>query len=185
MADAGICRMSKAKPPRTIDQASALLTRFAALDGEIEGIEAVRIEQLGAVNATQDRLLAPLLEEREAIVEQLAPWWAKDGDALTKGARKSIELAGCMIGSRTGRAVLEVPADMRGLLRTLARRAWGKALLRTTVTLDKAAAMRAVEGKYRRQLATLGVTRKDGEERFFVERVAQGGVIDGTASQTG
>lgn len=88
------------RAPQTKAQALALLERFAARSAEIASIEADRQALLAAANAAADALLVPLAAELKDILKQLKPWWAASFDELTGGKRKSIELAGCVIGYR-------------------------------------------------------------------------------------
>lgn len=168
------------KPPATIKAATALLEQYASLDAQIAGIEANRQDSIADVNARCDTAATNLIKRRSEIEEQLRPWWDANAAELTQGKRKSIELGGCMIGSRTGRASLEVKGDVAEIAGKLRRRKWAERLIRVTVSLDRSAIMRALDGGCRRQLQALGLRRKDGEEAFYIERTQQGGTLTGS-----
>lgn len=157
----------------------ALLERFAGNEGELGAIEAERARLLAEVNAEADRLAGPLLAEQARLRARIEAWWAKAADRLCPPGRKSIELGGCMIGTRSGRPSLEVTGDELVLVAALAGKSWGKALVRVRTSLDRGAALKALDGPHGEKLAALGVSRLAGEECFFVARVDQPGALTG------
>ncbi|MEM6907187.1 MAG: host-nuclease inhibitor Gam family protein [Pseudomonadota bacterium] len=163
------------RKPRSVPEAQRLLERFAKCDAEIAAIEEARDVAISAANAQVDRDLAPLLKERTAIVVKLEPWWAEAAAGLTKGKRKTIELGGCIIGTREGKASLQVIGKAANLAQRLAELDWANDLVRTTVSLDKPAVMKALEGEDKAALEALGLSRVAGEVTFFVKRTLQGG----------
>ena len=170
------------KAPKTIDQATALLDRVAHIDGESAAIEANREAALSATNAVADTLALPLFEERARIVALLEPWWAKAAAALTGGKRKSVALGGCMIGTKAGRAKLTHGfANDDAAVAALEAHRWAKPLLRIKTTLDRVATITALSGTHKAKLAELGFKKDPAVEAFFVERVAQPGVVTETA----
>src|SRR5690606_3940757 len=68
--------MTAIRQPRSMQQATELLERFAVLDGQIGEIEAKRNEAIATINAEADGRSQPLLEERDAIQAKLAAWWS-------------------------------------------------------------------------------------------------------------
>ncbi|MDK2757542.1 MAG: host-nuclease inhibitor Gam family protein, partial [Blastomonas fulva] len=107
---------TKHRQPRTLEQATAMLERFAVLDGDRAGIEAERNEQIAKINAAADEQLVPIVEEMVAIGEKIQPWWAKAAAELLPAKRKSMELGGCIIGSRTGKTVLAIAGAENALI---------------------------------------------------------------------
>jgi hypothetical protein len=116
-----------------------------------------------------------LLKERAAIVAGLEPWWKAAAAELTAGKRKSIELGGCTIGTRSSRASLSVAGDEEAIVEKLKKREWAKPLLRIITKLDKKAAFTATAGANKKQLAALGLTRSTPADTFYVERAEQAG----------
>lgn len=168
--------MTNHRKPRSVAAATALAERFAELAGSIELIEAERCQAIAEANAEADKIAAPLLAERDRLYELLAAWWPGVAEQLTEGKRKSIELGGCLIGSRQGGDSLAVTGQEAAIVTALQREDWGKDLLKTKVTLDKAAVLKSLDGVYAKPLAKLGLARKPGEETVFVERAEQKGV---------
>jgi len=161
--------------PRTIPAATQLLERYASLEATIVAAENARNAVIAEANKAADESLAPLLEERRAILSKLEPWWLKNATKLTAGKRKSIELGGCMIGTRVGRASLGVDGDEDAIVKKLEARPWAKLLLRVTTKLDKKAVLAATDGEHKKRLAALGLKKNDASVTFFVERAEQAG----------
>jgi hypothetical protein len=168
--------------PKTEKGASAKLAKWAALDAQIAAIEATRNAAIAVANKIADDEMAPLLKQRDAIVPKVEPWWWEAGKALLKGKAKSMQLAGCMIGSRKDRDTLAIDGDETIVIGTLEKLAWAKPLLRYSVEIDKAAVLTSLDGVYKDKLAKLGLRRQVGADTFFVKRVAQGGTIAGATS---
>lgn len=168
--------MTVHRKPRSLTEATRLAERFAVLAGEIELVDAVRDTAIAAANAGADRQAAPLLAERDRLYELLAQWWPGVADELTEGKRKSIELGGCLIGSRTGKDSLAVAGDETKVVEALGREDWAEPLLKTKITLDRVAVLKSIDGVYAEPLAALGLSRKAGEETVFVQRAEQQGV---------
>lgn len=165
--------------PRTVDQATLLLERFAALSAELASVEANRNQAIAATNAVADTLATPIIAARDAIAAKLEPWWVKAAGGLTDGKRKSIELGGCMIGTRAVRATLTLAGDETAAIEALKAVRWGKPFLRTKVTIDRVAVLKALDGKDGGKLVELGFASDNPVPRFFVEPVAQGGTLAG------
>lgn len=162
------------RAPRSTEQAIALLERHAALEGELAAIEANRAQALAATNAVADALAMPLIDELAAIVGKLKPWWAKAAPELTKGKRKSVELGGCHIGTRSGRASLTIAGDEDAVVTVMRTLRWAKPFVRTKFSIDRAATLKAIDGKHAGALAQLGFAKSDGTAIFFVERIVAG-----------
>ncbi|MDE8654786.1 host-nuclease inhibitor Gam family protein [Novosphingobium album (ex Liu et al. 2023)] len=171
--------MPPIRTPRSVKAATELLERYAAIEGDIALIENVRNAAIAEANKSADAGAEPLIAERDLIREKLAPWWKDAAASLTAGNRKSIELGGCMIGTRAGRDSLAINGDEDAIAEKLSKRDWAKPLVRVVTRLDKKAIMKSIDGVYRKQLAALGLSRKAGGEQFFVERAEQGGTVAG------
>lgn len=126
------------RAPQTLPDAIRLLERFSMLANEAQRLEVDRAESKAAIDAAADALIAPVEAELRDIVRQLKPWWAVARDEMTGGKRKSIELAGCIIGHRVANPSLVHPKPEEqaiALLRELGPSyAW---TLRETTSLNK------------------------------------------------
>lgn len=175
MADGGARK--KAAQVKSLPAATRLLERFAALEGELALIEAVRCEALARANAEADKAAAPMLEERARLAEALADWWGRAGPALTGGTRKSIELGGCLIGTRADKPALALAGAAKDAIAALAATSWGKALVKVSTTLDRRAIAKALDGPRKAELEGLGFAIAHGSECFVLERVSQEGAL--------
>lgn len=163
------------RKPRSLAQAQALCERFARLDGEIAAIEEARDAAIARANAVVDADLAPLLIERAEVADKLEPWWAEAGEGLTKGKCKTIELGGCVIGTQAGRASVVVAGDEKDVRDVLSGLRWAKPFLRVSVSLDKVALGKALDGPRAVALAELGISRVEGTPGFVLKRTVQAG----------
>lgn len=167
--------------PRTVEQAVELLGRYAEVDARRAGAEAARKDEIGRINAAADVEVAPLLDELAAIAAAVRPWWEGDGQALATGTRKSVQLGGCMIGTRALRARLTHGfKDEDAAVEALRATRYGKQTTRVKWSLDRAAALKLVQGTSAagKALVDLGFRAETGEQ-FFLERVEQAGTIAG------
>jgi hypothetical protein len=161
------------KEPKSLPGATKLLERFAAIEGQLELIEATRSEAITNANASADAEAAPLLKERSDIIPLLASWWSLVGP-LVAGSKKSMELGGCKIGSRMSRPKLahgfENDAKATEALRSTR---WARQTTRVTYSLDRTGTLKLLQlgGKAADVVASLGFSIEQGE-RFFVERSA-------------
>lgn len=169
MADAAI------RAPRSLTEAQRLCERWAELDGEIAAIEEARDVAIAAANAEVDKDLIPLVTRRAAIVEKLAPWWAVNAVQLTQGKRKSAELGGVVMESRSGRASVQLRREADAIIADLRKTTWGKALLRTKVDIDRVAVATALAGKRAADLEALGLALDRGPDVFAIKRTGQAG----------
>jgi Bacteriophage Mu Gam like protein len=166
----------RVKAPKTLPAATKLLERFAAIGGELALIEAGRAEALARANAEADRAATPLLTERGDLAAALEEWWAAAGDALTGGERKSIELGGCMIGTRADKPALALKGAAKDAISALLKLSWGKALVKISTSLDRRAIARMLDGPRKAELEELGFSIRHGDVGFVLERVSQEGV---------
>ena len=164
---------------QTLDEAKALLGRFAVLDAGIAARKA-RVEQaIATLRAEAAVLDAPAEAEIKQLFLQLKPWWAVAGDEITEGKRKSAEIAGCLIGHRIGNPSLVFPKPEEQAV-TLIENLNIEGLVRVKKELDKEAllkALRAPDEKLdendRQILADLRAAGFDVKqtESFFIDRV--------------
>lgn len=169
MADTAI------RAPRSLAEAQRLCEQWAALDSDIAAIEESRDVAIAAANAEVDKDLTPLVKRREAIAAKLEPWWKANAAELTNGKRKSAELGGAVLGTRTGRARLSIAGKVEDVVRLQSTLRWAKPFLRQKIELDRVAIMKALDGKHAAALAEFGISADAGEETFFIERTAQAG----------
>lgn len=155
--------MSKASPkiarPRTIAAATALLERFAVIDDALGAIEGTRNAAIATANAAADVAAEALISERGQIAAVLEAWW----------------LGGCEIGSKAGRASLEIAGDQQDVIGKLSVLRWAKPFLRVTTSIDRVAVLAAIDGPRKAAFAELGFSRKAGAETFYVQRAKQEG----------
>jgi phage host-nuclease inhibitor protein Gam len=171
--------MDKLRQPRTVEQATALCEKLAELEGQIAEIEAGRQESIAAINARADTAANDLIAQRDAIAGKLEPWWKKAGQALLDGKRKSIELGGCIIGTGATRKSLQIPTDEATTIEGMRKLRWAAPFLRQKWSIDRAATLKALDGKHRDKLTALGFGKAGGEDRFFVKRAEQEGTRSG------
>lgn len=170
--------MTKVRTPRTTAAATALLERYAVLDSQVELIESVRNGAIAKANAAADAKQAPLLVEKAAIAAALEPWWADAKAELTNGKRKSVELGGCIVGTKMTRAVVTfTKGDDDAALRALQAHRWAKPYIHVKYSVHRMATLAGLDGKHAAGLKELGFVKQDGEDQFFVKRAEQGGTV--------
>ncbi len=131
--------------PQTIEEATVLAGRYIELLDEISLERLDAQKSIDMITATRDKVIAQLEEEAKGIFRQLRPWWASNRQELTQGKRKSIELAGAVIGERTTTPKLSPPKGMKlgGLVEWLLGRNL-VSLIRTKHEVDKPACIKAL-----------------------------------------
>jgi len=169
--------MTAIRQPRSIAAAETLCARYADNVGAVERIEDQRNRAIADANSAADAKLAPILEEQGKIEAKLAPWWESAKDELTEGKRKSIELGGCIVGTRAGRTSLDVKGKPADVVEQLQGKRWATKLLRVNVSIDKKATIAALDGPRADELKALGLSVKVADEQFLVQRAEQGGTI--------
>jgi hypothetical protein len=162
----------------TTEAATELLERYAVLAGKAGALGARRDVLIVRANAAADKLIAPIAAEMAGIRAQIEPWWQAEGAKLLTGKRKSIELGGCMIGTKQGKASLQLKSgDFDKEAEKLRKLAWAKPFVRVTVAIDKAATRTGLAGPIGGKLKARGFFEKPGADEFFVDRVAQAGAV--------
>lgn len=168
--------------PRNVEQATELLERVSRLDGDAATIAGDRDAAIAATNAVADALLVPVLDERAAIAGVLEAWWGKDGRSLLSGKRKTLELGGCMIGTKAASLALTFgnSDDFETAVERLRAERWGKPFVRVSHAVDKKAVKdvvttaKSVRGE---QLKQLGFGTRGGADVFVLTTVTQAGTV--------
>lgn len=164
--------------PETDETAIAMLELLATLDSELGVIEADRVAAVAATNAVADTLALPVIEKKAAIIAVLEPWWKAAAPRLTKGKRKSIELGGCKIGTKSSVEKVEHGfADDKAALAAIVGDTKIRAAATTTRrVLDKGAIALLLKGKSAVGVALkkLGFRMGGGADAFFVTPIATG-----------
>lgn len=167
-----------ADAPLTTEAATELLERYAVLAGKGGALGARRDAMIVRANAVADKLIAPIAAEMAVIKAQIESWWKTEGVKLLTGKRKSVELGGCMIGTKQGKASLQLKSgEFDKEAEKLRKLAWAEPFVRVTVAIDKTATRTGLTGPLGPKLKARGFFEKPGAEEFFVERVAQAGTV--------
>lgn len=169
------------KAPSTLPEAIATIERYLAITGEIETTKAEADRAILNVQATRDELVAPMKAEAEDLFLQLRAWWGVAGPDMAKG-RKSIELAGALIGERTTTPSLKLPRGMKvpqavEFVQAIVEDYPGaRDLLRVKTELEKPALIRLLRsstnvGPVVERITRGGFTISQRDE-FFIDRAA-------------
>jgi phage host-nuclease inhibitor protein Gam len=167
-------KAARLEAPQTIEEVTSLLADYADIITGVEELRADADSSIAAIQAERDRMVAPLEERAKDIFRQLRAWWAVAGDEITEGKRKSVKLAGCLIGVRTttpklSTGKMKVKAAIEKLL------SFGgdfDSLIRVKQSLDKPAILKALVSETdgpRLKEAGFSAAQKD---EFFIDRAA-------------
>lgn len=171
-----------AKPPRapkTVEQATVLLEQVARLDAEAATIANGRDTAIANTNAVADALLVPVLQERAAIAGVIQVWWLASGHTLLKGKRKTVQLGGCVIGSKKAPTALTFTGDdFEAAVTALRAQRWAKPYVRVSYSVAKKDTTAALEGKHGEQLRALGFGTRGGADVFVLDAVTQAGTVE-------
>jgi phage host-nuclease inhibitor protein Gam len=155
--------------PQTIEEATDQLGRYSALITEAESLRADADAAIARIEAARDAALAPIEEEVKTLFLRLRTWWAVAGDMLTEGKRRSVDLAGCVLGIRLTPPSLKMPGKAPEAAVTLVNSGWAE-LCRHKVEPDKPAILKMLgHDAAGPQLAALGFSAVQKEE-FFIDR---------------
>lgn len=158
--------------PQTIEEASFLLGRYVGRNTEVEKLRADADAAIAAIQAARDAAIAPIEQAAKDDFRQLHVWWSVAGPDLTEGKRKSIELAGCVIGERTTPPSLKMPGKVDEAAALLVAAGWIDDLCRQKIEVDKPAVLKALgHDVMGPQLTALGFSSKQKDE-FFIDRAA-------------
>ncbi|QHL90683.1 hypothetical protein GVO57_07350 [Sphingomonas changnyeongensis] len=159
--------------PQTIEQATQLLSDYALCLTQAEQIRADADAAIAEIQSARDGWLKPLDERMKTIFTQLRTWWAVAAPHLTDGKRRSVEIAGCIIGHRTSMPRLDLGgAKAEDLVARLLSDGL-EAVIRTKHDLDRQTILREL-GRLPledlgERLASYGLSRRQREE-FFIDR---------------
>lgn len=166
-----------------LEKATPLLERFAHLGFEIAAAENARNQQIAETNAIADGIIAPLAQERERLRASIEPWWRKTGFSLLPAKRKTMELLGCIIGSKSGRSTVTMPGDDEAAaVKALKAYRWGKAFVRVTEAVDRTAVRAALKGPNASRLKAMGFDTSTPGEEFVLETSEQDGTVGKAAA---
>lgn len=160
------------KTPKTLEGATALCERHAALSATVSDAEAVRQGELARVNAAADAELVPIINELDAISEALRLWWPKGGRALTGDKRKSVELGGCKIGTRADPEKIAFDGDEKAQLAAVETAKLNGVATTVKRVIDRSGilALLKKDGATAAKLRAAGFTIVGGGETFFIKR---------------
>lgn len=127
----------------SLEELVARVGRFATLSAEIERLAAEADEAIAAIKSELAQKQQPLAVEMKAILAAAKPWWAANSEQLTDGKRKSVELAGCLIGERLSKPSLAFPKPEEHAINLIEGHGWN-ALLHVKTELDKPMIMKAL-----------------------------------------
>jgi phage host-nuclease inhibitor protein Gam len=164
-------KAAKQEAPQTIEEAVTLIEEHRDLLDKADDLAADAMVAIGQIEATRDAFSAPIKARADVIFRQLRAWWGVAAPAVTDGKRKSIQLAGCIIGERTGMPKLKLDGTSEAVLAEhLADLGMG-VLLRISTKLDKQAAIKSilVNDELGQLLLWLGASTVQQEE-FFIDR---------------
>lgn len=95
--------------PSTITEATSAIARYLELNAQVAQTKAEADAAIRAIEEARDLAVEPVEAEIRSLFAQLRTWWAVARDELTGGKRRSIELAGAMIGDRITPPALKLP----------------------------------------------------------------------------
>lgn len=138
-----------APAPADADEATLMIGQFVAIerDKALERLSAAAA--IDRIELQRDERLRAMEAEAKPLFAGLKAWWEAGGkDELAKG-RRSAELAGAKIGIRLTTPKVKLKrgvkaGDVVAWLKTFAW-VWAKGFLRTKVTLDKQAVIKAMQ----------------------------------------
>lgn len=167
--------------PKSQAAATKLLEEYADLDGRIALVDEDRAKAIALANQRADAAVTPMLERRAAIAASIESWWPGAAPHLANG-KKSVELGGCILGTKKTRAKLahSFDSDDKAVEALLASR-FAKHTTKVKHTLDRTATLKLLEigGKTTASIAGMGFSIEPGVDQFFIERVQQDRTISG------
>jgi len=176
-------KATRIEAPATLEEAISLIGTYLYLNATIDDVKAAKDEALRAIELASAERVAPAEAQMKDIFLQLRTWWAVARDDLTEGKRKSIELAGAIIGDRTSPPALKLPKgwkaeDAVAFMASIAE-TWPSAadLLRVKSDLEKPAIIKLLGsatavGPLRDRIVEEGFTTAQKEE-FFIARAVE------------
>ncbi|WP_182912010.1 host-nuclease inhibitor Gam family protein [Sphingomonas cavernae] len=161
--------------PQTLTEGTAQVVRYAALEREMERCEAVAEAGIAAIKAGLAVELAKHKEAMKPLFKQLAAWWAANQGELTKGKRRSIDIAGVTMGERRTPPSLKLPKDVSA--EDMIAKLFGAKrpeLVKTQHSLDKAAIIKLLgSDDHAEALEALGLALSQKDEFFIAIGAAE------------
>lgn len=168
--------------PATIVEATRLIAEYLELEAQIGRTMSGADDAIRQIEAIRDEQVKPVEAMMYDKFIQLRTWWAVARPDLTDGKRKSIELAGALIGDRTSPPALKLPKGMKVdqavefIAEIMATFPDAEQLLRTKVELEKPALLKllgnATDPAPLRERIVEGGFRAEQKEEFFIARAA-------------
>jgi hypothetical protein len=171
--------MASCAIPKSTAMAAKLLEEYADLKARLALLEEDRSRAIAAANQRADAAAAPMLKRADLIAASIESWWPHAAPILA-GDKKSVELGGCMIGTRRSRARLAHGFDDdEKAVEALRKTPYLKRTTKVKYSLDRAATLKLLqlEGAAGRAIAELGFKIDEPGDKFFVERVSQDATI--------
>lgn len=180
-------KAARIEAPQTIEEATRLIAEYLEFGAEVDRTRAGADDAIRQIEAIRDERCAPVEARMKDVFMQLRTWWAVARADLTDGKRKSIELAGAVLGDRITPPALQLPKGKNAadIVSELLEELGGDFLV-TTSKLDKQAIIKALRSSFepdnpdhrlaiyqqhilREQLRLAAVQR----EEFFIDRAAR------------
>lgn len=171
--------MASCAIPKSTAMATRLLEEYADLKARLALIEEDRSRAIAAANQRADAAAGPMLKRADVIAASIESWWPHAAPLIANG-NKSMQLGGCMIGTRQARARLGHPfeSDDKAAAALLGTR-YARQTTKVKHSLDRAATLKLLQlkGKIAAALQALGFVIDEPGDKFFVERVSQDATI--------
>ena len=158
--------------PATIEEATCLLATYRTVDDAMGQIERDAESAIAAIKTARDERIAPLKLKMKSLFGEARAWWGVAGEAVTEGKRKSVELAGVLIGERTTTPRLTHPGMTEEEAITALMLAGWEDKVVARYALDKPALLAFLKSDHAASITALGFQIAQREE-FFLARVEQ------------
>ena len=165
------------RQPKTVAAAEKLCARYAEIEGFIALCAELRDTAIAEANSIADEAIAPLLEEQRKIAAKLEPFWNEKGHELTEGKRKTVELGGCIIGTKEGRPAIVVEGKQADVANALRSDPDLTQFVKTTHAPDKPALKKGLLGSLATKLIAIGISMSEPQDEFVLKRAEQGRTI--------
>lgn len=103
----------KQNAPQTIEEATAMIGEYMGLQHQITLLDEHHAADIQKIKDRRDNDIAPLDAKAKELFKQLRVWWSVEKDQMTDGKRKSIEIAGAIIGERTATPSFRLPRGIQ------------------------------------------------------------------------
>lgn len=167
----------KIDAPATLEEAIGQIADYLEASAAIDQIRADADASIRQIEEARDAMTAPVEEALKVQFAQLRTWWAVARVALTDGKKKSVELAGALIGDRTTTPRLKLPRGkpIDDLIADLADE-YDEQFVTVKYQLNKPAliaALRAPVGRLQEQLICDFHLTTEQRDEFFITRAAE------------